>query len=183
MTTCKHCGAEIAASAKVCPQCGGKNKQPIYKRWWFIVIVVLIVLSIIGSFGKDDNESHATEKAAGTSASSEQQIEYTAYAVTELSQDLDDNALKASDKYKGQYVELTGRLNVIDSDGKYISIVDSENEWAILGIHCSIKSDEQKQAVMNLSIGDEIIVKGKITDVGEVLGYYLDMTEAPVKAN
>lgn len=36
MTTCKHCGAEIAASAKVCPQCGGKNKPPIYKRWWFI---------------------------------------------------------------------------------------------------------------------------------------------------
>ena len=43
MTTCKHCGAEIAASAKVCPQCGGKNKPPIYKRWWFIVIIVLIV--------------------------------------------------------------------------------------------------------------------------------------------
>lgn len=33
MTTCKHCGAEIAASAKVCPHCGGKNKPPIYKRW------------------------------------------------------------------------------------------------------------------------------------------------------
>lgn len=38
MTTCKHCGAEIAASAKVCPHCGGKNKPPIYKRWWFILI-------------------------------------------------------------------------------------------------------------------------------------------------
>lgn len=27
MTTCKHCGAEIAASAKVCPQCGGKTNR------------------------------------------------------------------------------------------------------------------------------------------------------------
>lgn len=35
MTTCKHCGAEIAASAKVCPHCGGKNKPPIYKRWCY----------------------------------------------------------------------------------------------------------------------------------------------------
>lgn len=183
MTTCKHCGAEIAASAKVCPQCGGKNKPPIYKRWWFIVIVVLIVLSIVGGSSKDDGENNTSGKANSASASSEQQIEYTAYTVTELSQDLDNNALKALDKYKGQYVELTGRLNVIDSDGKYISIVDSENKWAILGIHCSIKSDAQKQAVMDLSIGDEIVVKGKITDVGEVLGYYLDMTEAPAKAN
>ena len=29
--------------------------------------------------------------------------------------------MNASDKYKGQYVELTGKLNVIDSNGKYIS--------------------------------------------------------------
>lgn len=53
MTTCKHCGAEIAASAKVCPRCGGKNKPPIYKRWWFIVLVVLIVLSAIGGSSDD----------------------------------------------------------------------------------------------------------------------------------
>ena len=47
MTTCKHCGQEIAASAKVCPHCGGKNKPPIYKRWWFIAIIVIIVLAAI----------------------------------------------------------------------------------------------------------------------------------------
>ena len=29
-TICKHCGAEIATSAKACPKCGGKNKKPIY---------------------------------------------------------------------------------------------------------------------------------------------------------
>lgn len=53
MTTCKHCGAEIAASAKVCPHCGGNNKPPIYKRWWFVAIVVLIVLSAIGGSSDD----------------------------------------------------------------------------------------------------------------------------------
>ena len=90
--------------------------------------------------------------------------------------------MKAADKYKGQYVELTGRLSVIDSNGKYISIVDSTDEWAITGVQCYIKNDEQKQVVMDMSIGDEIVVKGKITDVGEVLGYFLDMTETPVKA-
>lgn len=187
MTTCKHCGQEIAASAKVCPHCGGKNKPPIYKRWWFIAIIVIIVLAAIGGSGSSDSSgstsSTATSKTAVSSSSSEAAIEYTAYTVTELSEDLDSNALKAADKYKGQYVELTGRLNVIDSNGKYISIVDSTDEWAITGVQCYIKNDEQKQVVMDMSIGDEIVVKGKITDVGEVLGYFLDMTETPVKAD
>lgn len=187
MTTCKHCGQEIAASAKVCPHCGGKNKPPIYKRWWFIAIIVIIVLAAIGGSGSSDSSgstsSTATSKTAVSSSSSEAAIEYTAYTVTELSEDLDSNALKAADKYKGQYVELTGRLSVIDSNGKYISIVDSTDEWAITGVQCYIKNDEQKQVVMDMSIGDEIVVKGKITDVGEVLGYFLDITETPVKAD
>lgn len=187
MTTCKHCGQEIAARAKVCPHCGGKNKPPIYKRWWFIAIIVIIVLAAIGGSGSSDSSgstsSTATSKTAVSSSSSEAAIEYTAYTVTELSEDLDSNALKAADKYKGQYVELTGRLSVIDSNGKYISIVDSTDEWAITGVQCYIKNDEQKQVVMDMSIGDEIVVKGKITDVGEVLGYFLDMTETPVKAD
>lgn len=187
MTTCKHCGQEIAASAKVCPHCGGKNKPPIYKRWWFIAIIVIIVLAAIGGSGSSDSSgstsSTATSKTAVSSSSSEAAIEYTAYTVTELSENLDSNALKAADKYKGQYVELTGRLSVIDSNGKYISIVDSTDEWAITGVQCYIKNDEQKQVVMDMSIGDEIVVKGKITDVGEVLGYFLDMTETPVKAD
>lgn len=187
MTTCKHCGQEIAASAKVCPHCGGKNKPPIYKRWWFIAIIVIIVLAVIGGSGSSDSSgstsSTATSKTAVSSSSSEAAIEYTAYTVTELSEDLNSNALKAADKYKGQYVELTGRLSVIDSNGKYVSIVDSTDEWAITGVQCYIKNDEQKQVVMDMSIGDEVVVKSKITDVGEVLGYFLDITETPVKAD
>lgn len=83
MTTCKHCGAEIAASAKVCPQCGGKNKPPIYKRWWFIAIIVLIVLSAIGGSGSgsDSSASSSTTKASASTASS------IASVVPEISED------------------------------------------------------------------------------------------------
>lgn len=83
MTACKHCGAEIAASAKVCPQCGGKNKPPIYKRWWFIAIIVLIVLSAIGgsSSSSDGSASSSTTKASASTASS------VASVVPEISED------------------------------------------------------------------------------------------------
>lgn len=100
-----------------------------------------------------------------------------AYDVAELMDDLDANALKASEKYKNQYVELSGKLNVIDSSGAYISIVPTNREFAMIGVQCYIQSEEQKSAVMELSTGDILTVKGKITDVGEVMGYSLKIDE------
>lgn len=85
MTTCKHCGAEIAASAKVCPQCGGKNKPPIYKRWWFIAIIVLIVLSAIGGSGSSSDSSASSSKA--TSKASASTASSAASVVPEVSED------------------------------------------------------------------------------------------------
>ena len=67
MTTCKHCGQEIAASAKVCPHCGGKNKPPIYKRGWFIAIIVLVILYAIGSSGSSSNTASSTSSSASSS--------------------------------------------------------------------------------------------------------------------
>lgn len=82
MTTCKHCGAEIAASAKVCPHCGGKNKPPVYKRWWFIAIIVLIVLSAIGgSSGSSDGSANSSTTKASTSTAS------SAASVPEISEE------------------------------------------------------------------------------------------------
>lgn len=85
MTTCKHCGAEIAASAKVCPHCGGKNKPPIYKRWWFIAIIVLVVLSAIGGSGSSSDSSASSSKA--TSKASASTASSVASVVPEISED------------------------------------------------------------------------------------------------
>lgn len=189
MTVCSHCGAEIASSAKVCPKCGGKNKKPIYKRTWFIILAVIIVLGIISSaFGGGNKETESSGSSNNGSVSavssqkteeqtSEQEITYTPYTVSQLMNDLDTNALGASEKYKGQYVELTGKLNAIDSDGKYIDIVSGDDEFEFIGVTCYIKSDEQKAVIMSASTGDTLVVKGKITDVGDVLGYYLNIDE------
>ena len=45
MTNCKACGAEIASSAKSCPQCGARNKG--LSTAATIVIVILVILGII----------------------------------------------------------------------------------------------------------------------------------------
>lgn len=170
----------LLQTQRFAPHCGAKNKKPIYKRTWFIVLFVVLLLGAIGGSGEESTPSKNTNANTSVNVSTEAtmpEITYCAYDVSELVDDLNGNALKASEKYKGQYVELTGRLNVIDSNGKYISIVPSDEDFAIIGVQCYIKSDEQKNVVMDLSIGDILTVKGYIKDVGEVLGYSLDIDE------
>lgn len=176
MTICKHCGAEIAAGAKTCPKCGGKNTKPVYKRVWFWILIAALVLGIGGMAGGSGGSDSDTASAGNdTQAQEEAVIEYTAVTVDELTDALDNNPAAASDEYKGNYYELTGRLNNIDSDGNYISLTDINDEWAIMGVQCYIKNDEQLDAVKKMSMGQEVTVKGKITDVGEVMGYSLDI--------
>ena len=54
-------------------------------------------------------------------------IEYTAVTVAEMVEMLESNAMKAEATYQDQYVEITGRLGNIDSDGKYITLYPSTN--------------------------------------------------------
>lgn len=121
--------------------------------------------------------SAASEASAVSVVSSAPSISYTPYTVSKLLDDLETNAMKASNDYKGQYVELTGTLNVIDSSGKYISLNPENDEFTLIGIQCYIKSDDQKNAIMEMTKGDTLVVKGKIKDVGEIMGYSLDIDE------
>ena len=36
---------------------------------------------------------------------------------------------------------------------------------------CNIQNDEQRDYLLEKVIGDEVTVKGKITSIGEILGY------------
>lgn len=129
MTTCKHCGAEIAASAKVCPQCGGKNKPPIYKRWWFIAIIVLIVLSAIGGSSSGSDSSASSNKATSTSSASS-----VASVVPEISEDdykaecqtVDYKELcRYPEKYEGTKVAVKVKVSqIIDAN-----FSGSEKAW------------------------------------------------------
>lgn len=169
MISCKTCGKEIAASAKNCPECGAKNKKPIYKKWWVWAIVAIVFISAISSGGGGDKETSAT--TASSTVKEEVVIEYTDCHVNDLMADLNANALKAKETYNEQNVSVTGRLSNIDSSGKYINILPTDDAWAFTGVQCYIKNDEQRAAIMEMSIDDIIVVKGKITDVGEFLGY------------
>jgi RNA polymerase subunit RPABC4/transcription elongation factor Spt4 len=175
MVNCKYCNNEIASKAKVCPHCGAKNKKPFYKAVWFYILIAVVVIGVSSSAMNSSSSSDSTPNS-GTSEETAT-IEYTKVDIDELEDALENNAAAAKDTYNGQYLEITGRLGAIDSDLKYISLLSTTDDWDIVGIHCTIKNQETKDIVKTLSKDQTIVVRGKITDVGEILGYYLDIKE------
>ena len=296
MTTCRSCGAQIAASAKTCPYCGAKNKKPVYKRGWFIALVVLLLLGMIGSAGGSSEKDSAPAKTSNSSQPADTSSGYDAqriytesadaiYGVTSMeyalgkldssyesllygfvpnetlnnwddtcqfvldaskeylesidsldavfnssegdptpiqvivasaltastdkdvkgyfpdgtgdfgelvkqlaktksyrycsSDDLiaavNDNPLKAKETYKDNFIFVKGKISNMDSNGKYIDITSMTDPYDFTIIQCYIKNDTVKNTVMDLKKGDTVIVGGIVSDVGELMGYSINM--------
>lgn len=173
---CKHCKTEIPYDAKVCPNCRKKQKG----GGCLIAVAAVVVIGIIGAAaggGSGDKGNASKEVVAKAETTTAAPIEYTTYSVGDMMSDLKANALNASSKYKDQYVEITGKLSNIDASGKYIDLTPEDDDFAIIGVQCYIKNDDQKSKVAGMTKGNTITLKGKITDVGEVMGYSLNITE------
>lgn len=184
---CKYCKTEIPKGAKICPNCRKKQKGPLG-----IIIGVIVALVIIGAIagggGGSDSSTDATtssksdatvtsDASSGTGTETEEPKEYIVVTKQELSDALDANALKASDTYKGKYVEVSGYLGNIDSDGKYIDITAGDGDFTFTNVQCYIKNDDQKAIIMEMNSGDPLTIRGKCKDVGEILGYSIDIEE------
>ena len=174
MKNCKVCGAEIATSAKSCPKCGAKNKKPIWKQWWVWILVVSILFATFAAIGGMGGNSD-TNPSDTNSTTIQEPINYTVVSVADMIDVLDTNALKAEKTYDGQYLEVTGRLGNIDSDGSYITLYGGDFDFT--GVQCYIQNDEQLNFVMDMVDDNTYTVRVKITDVGEILGYQADIIE------
>lgn len=177
MTTCKACEKEIAKGIKKCPSCGADQRNFFGKHKIITIILALIIIGGIGSAlggGGGSKTTTADSNKATTSAPASQQPKADPMVVTadKLVEDLKSNALNASNTYKGKYVEVTGKLSNIDSNGKYFSVSPMNDNFSMTNILCNI-TQEQKDAVSKFTKDQKVTVIGTITDVGEVMGYSL----------
>lgn len=106
--------------------------------------------------------------------------EYTEVTVDQLYEEFDDNPLNAKEKYTDAYVALTGYMRVIDSDGDSISLYPLEYE-TLDGVNCRLTSDDQREVVKGLSKGDNVTVKGQITEVDGIYRYKMDVDSIEVE--
>lgn len=100
---------------------------------------------------------------------------FTSYTAKKMLDDMENNAANAKSKYDGAFVEVTGRVDFIASDGDSFMLFPSDSKYGVIGIECCIMNvDEQKSFLRNLSKNDIVTIKGKITTANE-FGYTLDI--------
>ena len=129
---------------------------------------------------EEDNTSEDVVETEPTQENQQEQteeIEYIVATVDEMYETLNDNALKAKKTYDGQYVEVTGILGTIDSNGSYICLDEMNTAYSFYSVQCFVKNDEQLDHVIEMSSGKKYTIRVKITTVGEVLGYAGDIIE------
>lgn len=173
---CKACGNDMAKSANSCPNCGAKNKKPIYKKWWFWIAVGILVIVIAASSGGDKTD---TDSASSTNETTNTEtITFESVDLDTMLESLKNNAMKAEKEYKNKHIEVTGKIKNFDSDGKYISIEPTNADvWNFDSAMCYIKNDTQKNVLIEKNVGDVVTIKGKVKSIGEVLGYQIDIAE------
>lgn len=140
----------------------------------------IVVYGKISSIGEVIGYTVDVDKVEGTAtstaksdASTAMNGKYKVVTVGDLINDLESNAMRAESTWKDKYVQVTGYLYNIDSDGSFFNITDAPNEYHSINIRMG-KSESVKNVIMNKNIGDKVVVKGKITGVGEILGISVD---------
>lgn len=142
------------------------------KKYYYSVLVM--ALFAIGFAASDDSESESVAEETPT--------EFMQASVETMLSDLKQNEMRAQKKYGGKYMEVTGTLGSMDSEGEYFSLED--NSFGILDVHCKIpknKREEITNKLIQMEKGDLIVVKGKITDMGEIMGYHLTVIDVSNK--
>ena len=103
------------------------------------------------------------------------EIVYTPVTIETLFDDLNTNPAKAENLYQDAYIEVTGKINVIDSDGQYISIESSNDKYWLDSISCYIQNKDQLNVIFEKVKGDKVTIKGQINDIGEIMGYSINI--------
>lgn len=184
MKKCEECGQEYSDKAEKCPHCGAPNSAPPQKKSKFKIgclaaVGIFITIALIGSCSSsgDKNQSSSSSSTSSSTSSSkssgQKEVVYEDANTDDMITMLNENALSASDTYKGKDVKITGgKLVNIDSDGKYINISGKVRSHGLgYPFILNMKDNDVKEQVKALKIGQQVTVWCHITDVGESMGY------------
>lgn len=135
----------------------------------FAGLCLVAVIAIILMFPDSFRGGNATNTPVATASP---QIQYEKVDLQGMLDELDTNALRAEEKYRGKYIEITGEIRVFDSGGKYIAIAPyGASDWSISMVRCYLTDTTHKTFLLEKNVGDMVTIRGKVFSVGEVIGY------------
>lgn len=135
-------------------------KKPLLKRWWVWAILALGVFMLIGSLGKPSQNGQAQN--VQDIANPEPTYTVTALA---LASEYKANEVAADAKYKGQLIEISGRVDTIGKDivdTPYIAF-ETENPYEVINrIQCMFR-DADTASLSTVSKGQSITLRGTVS--------------------
>lgn len=146
-----------------------KQKKPLTKRPWFIILMVIVVLNILVRIGSESE----TETNKKPPVSEKPEIVYTDVDLQDMLDLKNEYPMKAED-FKGTYIRVSGYLDMVDNDGNYFTIVVNKNAWSIFDdITWYMSSNpEAQEFIKNTPKDTYITIEGKITSTEEWLSSY-----------
>lgn len=141
------------------------------KKYFYSVIVMCIFA--IGFAASDDSDTETVSKE-------EMPTEMEDVTVGEMTKVLKENEMRAQKKYAGKWFQITGYLGNMDSEGEYFSMESNSARVFSTDVRCIIPSDLREDItdkLANMNKGDKIMVKGKVTDMGEIMGYSVSIVD------
>ena len=157
-----------------------ENYKNISRTKRIIGLVCIASFVILFAINSDSSSSNSSNYSSSVTSNSKQVQEspknYAEANIDVLLNDVKSNAAKANKNYKGKYVKIVGGVvKNIESNARYINIEGSDPYSIFINVQCYPKNDSVKNAMLELSVGQFVTVYGKITDVGEIMGYSLDL--------
>ncbi|MBQ8941421.1 MAG: hypothetical protein IJ062_06235 [Firmicutes bacterium] len=102
---------------------------------------------------------------------------YTSITLSELSSQRKANIAKTKYDCEGKFFNITGNINKINDDLKYITLLNPDDLMDRTTYKFNISSDEVKDAVSGYNSGDRISLNCKCVSVGRFKGFEFDIIE------
>lgn len=142
-----------------------------------VVFAIILAVAIGCSVAQEDEPTlsqptnpPAASEPAETEAEPEPALEVTA---AEMIETLEANALNAKETYEGKRVTVSGVVGNIDASGNYFSLDPEPDAFIITGVQVQT-SEEFRDQVAAFTQGQEVVVTGTVTSVGEIMGYSIE---------
>lgn len=143
-----------------------------------LCIVAIIAITLMSPDSFKTKNTGVTPNTPTNTQATESTVHYEKVDLQTMLDELDTNALRAEETYQDKYIEITGEITLFDSDGKYIGIEPCNAlGWRLSNVTCYLTDPTHKAFLLEKVVGDVVTIKGKVSSVGEVLGYSVKIIE------
>lgn len=174
MIKCPECGKEISDSAVSCPNCGKplqqasktlsvqppqKKKTGTFKKILIGTLVIFVGLIALGMIVGDDKKTSSS--VAGQASAPKENV--IIVSVEDICNAYKSNEVAADKKFKGNLVQITGRVDDVKkdiADSLYVTL-KRQDAFEFCQPQCFF-DDEHEDQLASLNKGQKITIIGRV---------------------